>query len=310
MKEGFVETCRINTEGGKPPYCIYNDELKGYLSVGHINGRYGVLTQDKEEFLAFEYDNIIAFENDILQIVRNGKMGIVHIRKEYENGTYDILHLIDCEYDRIDSERTGAMLLWKQGMPDDYFDGCSVRAYFKQTQTLTDEYAWGMILTVECSRLLLVMRRNEEEDIFDVQTGEIISNEKNVFFAKQYSTVNEVVINRNYGHDGYHGYSGYQSLLRLAEGERKEYFFHGTDVYAVSGSIGYGFPERMGFIIGTDEGFIILDDMLHPMSYKTFHSVYVRNEIIAYDEDETESVFRINGKRLRFEEKIDFRLTI
>ena len=84
MEKTFTETLRINTLGSIPPYDMSKQNSCSYLSVGHINNRYGILNADGTVFLSFEYDNITVWGFGLLQLSSNGKIGLLHIKRKNE----------------------------------------------------------------------------------------------------------------------------------------------------------------------------------------------------------------------------------
>lgn len=292
MKEGFVETIRINTLGMLPPY-MENEERR-CLSVGHVKGKYGILTDEGTELLPFQYDNIVVRGFGLLQLVRNGRYGLVHLMQSDEDGTYRVVVRIRCEYDLIDAGPEGVTFLRKQGMHSGHSNGSTVRAYLAKPRLLTTEYAHENVLSQRYGRGLLAMEYNGWEDVYDVETGEILTTEKNVIALGGYETADATVIQRD--HDG-----GYGSLLRIEKKKKIKHVFKGTAAFAVNGIDEDGEPEATGFIVETENGFEILDERLRPMTDKTFAVVSVGSVLEAVDYEGDTVVIEMKKQRLQTE---------
>lgn len=78
---------------------------KIYLIVGRINGKYGIVDNDENVLLPFEYDNIVDYYGNILLLVKKGKQGIAKIVEDicHENDV-SIEIITSCKYDLIKME--------------------------------------------------------------------------------------------------------------------------------------------------------------------------------------------------------------
>lgn len=272
MKRDFIETFRINELGSLPPYDKRSQEE--YIMIGHINGRYGILNSDETEFLAFEYDNITFCGFGLLQTIAMGKSGLVHIRKN-EEGKYYIVKEIPCEYDIIDGKSEGVVLLKKYGLYNEFFDGCSVRAYLANPEILTEEYAGAYIVSSEYQRGLISFQRNGINYIISSETGNTVIENKNGFTIGGYETDKATVLQQMH--------NGCSKLVYIGNDKISEYNFDGNGAYALAVSDEDGRLQSAGFIVESSSGFILLDNELSLLSKDEFPRLSICNNITGYD---------------------------
>lgn len=289
MNNNFIETLRINNLHIIPPY----DEKQQdscYISVGRIDNRYGILKEDGSEFLPFEYDNITVWGFGILQLSLNGKLGLLHIRHKDGESDFHIAKLIDCEYDVIEGEYQNVILLRKYGMPNELFNGRSVKAYLTVPEILTVEYADACIMSTEYKRGLLSLTGHSKEIIISTETGKVRWKMTDGYTLGGYNAKNATVLQQDIGWSS--------RLLYIEENKIKEHVFSGYTAYALAGINADGNPHSLGFIVETDDGFKILDDELNPLSHGTFERMTVHPEVTAYNHNGEATVFSLKKQNL------------
>jgi hypothetical protein len=291
MEKTFTETLRINTLGSIPPYDKRKQNSCSYISIGHINNRYGILNADGTTFLPFEYDNITVWGFGLLQLSSKGKLGLLHIQRKNEESDFSIAHLIDCEYDVVTGRQDIVVLLKKYGMPTGSFHGCSVKAYLPHPGKLTDEYDNIDIISHQYERGLLSLDRQGDNFIMSTETGEILTELKRGFTLGGYDNGESTVVQQQCGKDG--------RLLYIENNETKEYSFNGMAAFALTGLNADGDPQTVGFLVETNSGFKLLNDELCLMSRKVFPYLSVHTEITAYDSRNELSHFSLGMQRLR-----------
>ena len=257
MKKDFTETIRINTLDNILMYDTCQPKNHCYISIGHVNNRYGILREDGTEFLSFKYDNITIWGGGIglFQLSLNGKLGLLHIRKKTEGNDFYIARLIDCEYDVIqDSNEEGSVFLWKYGLHTDYFHGRSVRVYLPKPEMLTEECETVGIMNIADESRWLCLRQNGCESIVNIETGKDLVDESDDFTFRGYETENAVVLQQEH--------NGNSRLLYLGKDETKEFGFDGKNAYALTGMNADGDLQTVGFVVEHEHGFMLLDDEL------------------------------------------------
>ncbi len=293
MKNGFIETIRINTLSSIPPYDTQHQDDYSYLSVGRINDKYGILTENGEEFLPFEYDNITLWGFGLLQLCLNGKLGLLHIKQKHKGNDFYIAKQISCEYDVIDGRYEGVVFLRKFGLYTELFNGRSVRAYLTNPEVLTDECACADVMSYAYKRGLITVSGHGAERVISTETGETISENADGFTLGGYDTNDATVLQQEH--------NGSSRLLYIGEEEIKEFSFGGLNAYAVTGLNEDGEPETVGFIVEGSHGFMLLDDELRPLSEGSYPKVAVHSEITAYTYDGDEVIFPLRKQRLKCE---------
>lgn len=291
MKKDFIETLRINTVSSIPPYDTDHQDEYCCISIGSVNGKYGILKEDGTEFLPFEYDNITVWGFGLLQLSLNGKLGLLHIKQKNKGDDFCIAKLIACEYDVIDGRYEGVVFLRKYGLPTELFHGRSVRAYLTKPEILTEEYAVADIMSTEYKRGLLSLERHGEDIIVSTETGKTLVEMSDGFTLGGYDTGEATVLQQET--------DGSSRLLYIGKDEIKEYTFGGMNAYAVTGLNADGEPQTVGFIVEATHGFKLLDEELRPLSHGAFPRVEVRSEITAYSHDGDAVIFPLRKQRLK-----------
>lgn len=290
MKKDFIETLRINTLSTIPPYDRKYQDEHCYISIGHVNNRYGILNEDGTEFLPFEYDNITVWGFGLLQTSLNGKLGLLHIKQKNKGCDFYIAKQIACEYDVIDGRHEGVVFLRNYNMRTDSCDGRSVRAYLTKPEVLTDKFVVEMILSTEYKRGLLSLE-GDRDIILSTETGETLVEMEDGFTLGAYDTAKATIVQQVH--------NGGSRLLYIGKDEIKEYVFGGMNAYAVTGLDADGEPQTVGFIVEATHGFKLLDEELRPLSHGAFPRVEVRSEITAYSHDGDAVIFPLRKQRLR-----------
>lgn len=181
MISNFCETLRINSLSSMPPYDRSRRDDYCYISVGHVDNRYGVLDGEGNELIPFEYDNITGLSFGLLQLSSKGKLGLLHLAQNDKGNPIYVKKQINCEYDVVERACEGAILLIKYGMPNELFYGRSVTVYLPGPSLLSEEYSRIEILSKEYGRGMLSLRRNQRESIVSMETGKEIIGESEVF---------------------------------------------------------------------------------------------------------------------------------
>lgn len=289
MKKDFVETLRINTVSVIPPFDMEYKDKWSYISVGHINNRYGILNENGTEFLPFEYDNITICGFGLLQLSLNGKLGLLHIKQKTKGDDFYIVKLINCEYDAIDGKLESIVLLRNYTMRTDYSIARSVRAYLTKPEILTEKYVSATILSME--RGLIALEGGNKSIIVSTETGKILDEMDKGFTIGGYETSDATVLQQDGNRNG--------RLLYIGEDEIKEYIFDGMNAYAVTGLNADGIPLSVGFIVETSKGFEILDEDLSVLSDEAFSFITVQTVITGFNKNKEIIEIPMRSQRLR-----------
>lgn len=166
---------RINNPHRLPPYVFEKEHRNEYSSIYIVNDGigYGIIDDDNNEIIVCEYDNITVIGFGLLQLVKNGKVGLAHFGRGLSDKSQPILlkMVIPCEYDAIESPwHEGIVILRK-----DEYDGMKVRTYFTYVNELTDEYDYYQIL----DRDIIELKNTSGYELFDARTGKCFLNHKN-----------------------------------------------------------------------------------------------------------------------------------
>ena len=131
----FIESFRINSVR---QYDWNTDKgtTEHYLVVGSSNNKYGIVDNEGEIIVPFEYDNITRIGYELLQISKGGKVGLIQIENDQdetdilfgmpEAGRFFVSNIIPCEYDYIDSFLKEEVVF----LQNYHHSGQKIRAYF------------------------------------------------------------------------------------------------------------------------------------------------------------------------------------
>ena len=131
---------RINNNSIPPT--IYDDnpnEKKTCLCIAQRKGKYGILAEDDDIFLPFEYDNITMIGFSLYLLIKGGKMGLLHAARPSlcEDQPFDLKSLIPCEYDLITTPKNGESFVF---LRKDQEKDSLMQAYFIDTCTISEPF--------------------------------------------------------------------------------------------------------------------------------------------------------------------------
>lgn len=267
---------RINNPHRLPPYVLEKEHLEEYSSIYIVNNGigYGIIDDDNNELIACEYDNITVVGFGLLQLVKNGKVGLAHFGRGLSDKSQPILlkRMIPCEYDAIESP-------WHEGivvLRKDEYDGMKVRTYFTYVNKLTDEYDYYQIL----DRDIIELKNTSGYELFDARSGKCFLHHKNQSFVSFNAHISdkskENIVILSFGkfifYDGNianeHYYNGYAHPI-----------FKTTDVQASDR------PLIKGFIIENTDGIQIMSAEGQYVEVSNTVSVAIDHRIEIYDND-------------------------
>ena len=150
-----------------------------YLIVGSIDDKYGVIDNEGNVIVPFEYDNITRIGYELLQTSNGGKVGLVHIENDQdefdilvgmpEAGRFFVSNIIPCEYDYVDSFlKEGVVFLENY-----HHSGREIRAYFTFTRKLTEDVFCGYHI-IDKEEDLVNLYGHGMVYLYDIYTGECL----------------------------------------------------------------------------------------------------------------------------------------
>ncbi|MGN1135589.1 MAG: hypothetical protein ACI4SF_05155 [Oscillospiraceae bacterium] len=140
------------------------EDVSSYIYIVKLGNKYGIFSDDNEELVPCEYDNITFLNFEIFQLVKKGKIGIAHIEElDDEYSSQRLKRLIPCEYDSLDYSKSKATVALKK----DEFEGQKCRVYFPMSDMLTDQYDSYEIL----GRGLIELCNSNGSELFDLLKG-------------------------------------------------------------------------------------------------------------------------------------------
>lgn len=122
---------RINSCSSNPDFDLKRHTSHSLMIVYNEANQYGILTEDGKEFLAFEYDNIVSNGFGLLSLIKNGKLGLLHIKMNQDD-SYSIMATVPCQFDKIELQH-GLNIVTLQ-IDEKYY------VYFLKTGNLLGEF--------------------------------------------------------------------------------------------------------------------------------------------------------------------------
>lgn len=291
MNKNFTETLRINTLNSIPPYDAYMYRSP-YLSVGHQNGRYGILRDDGTKFLSFAYDNITLCGFGLLLLTQNGKTGLLHIEQNRTDFSFRIVKQIPCAYDVIEIKSENIIFLKKYGLPTAFYLGQAVQVYLKTPCVLTEDFADAAILSKEQGCSFVCLTKDNTELIVNAETGKTVVETSYTLTLGAYNTARGVVV-QQYA-------TGQSQLLYIADEQVKTFSFDGMSVSSIAGLCGNGEAYAVGFAVESDSGILLLDSTLSPISAESFSEITVQPTIAAVSCTGQSKTFQMQKQKLEY----------
>ena len=127
---------RINNNSIPPtPYSVFKKHHS--IAIAESGGKYGLITDNNEELLAFEYDNISLVGFSLYLLIQNGKIGLLHARfsEKDPDDPLEIFKQIPCEYDFITLPNDGESFVL---LRKDSEKSSVTQIYFTCTRTLSE----------------------------------------------------------------------------------------------------------------------------------------------------------------------------
>lgn len=149
-----------------------------HLKIGRRNGKYGIIDNEGNTLLQFEYDNITRISKEILQTCREGKLGIVLIESDYteadylmgiaDTGRFSVAGEIECGYDSVILFDESLVLLVNY-----HHSGQEIRAYFSYANSLSERVYSGYSL-VSSKEHLINMYSGGKCYLIDYWSGKVL----------------------------------------------------------------------------------------------------------------------------------------
>lgn len=172
---GYIIKQRVNDPHALPPHAYKEEYANDYSSVCIIckDDFYGITDDDSNELIPCEYDNITIIGFGLFQLVKNGKLGLAHLRRKFGKGgdPFVLKRLISCEYDVIVCPWHEEIVILRKDEPM----GMRVCAYFTYTEEITDWYSNYEIL----DRDIVELRNSDGSYLYDARKGKMFLHHKN-----------------------------------------------------------------------------------------------------------------------------------
>lgn len=126
-----------------PPTIYDKESTFDETNICYADGRFGIICKDDNEqrlLLPFEYDNITMAGFSLYLLIKDGKMGIAHIKRVPNSGGgiyFELLKLIPCEYDLITFPTNGESFVL---MRKDTEESSHFQIYFIRTKKVSDSF--------------------------------------------------------------------------------------------------------------------------------------------------------------------------
>lgn len=263
-------------------YSITNERIdcSSYIFIVEKENKCGIINEDEVELVPCEYDNITFISCEIVQLVKNGKIGIAHI-KESDDSSPLLNMLIPCEYDSLDYSKSMAVAVLRK----DELTGQKCRAYFPWFDMLTDWYDSYEIL----GRGLVELRNPKENELYDAIEGKMILKHNNI----AYHTFDVLLNEPDDPDDIYyedigvviHTFGERDSVLFYDHKTVTQFFYNG-DMHPIYGT-GCFFemdkPFVTGFVIEDKEkGLILLDKYCEPIRIDDPAWIKIKSQVEVY----------------------------
>lgn len=179
MNKNFTILQRINTPHRVLPHTFDEENKDTYSSIYIVKDgdMYGVIDDNDNVFIPCEYDNITVIGFGLLQLVKNGKLGLAHYSRERKihDAPFYLEELLPCEYDFIDAPWYEEIVVLRK----DDFNRMKVRAYFTNIKKLTDWYDDYSIL----DRDIVEMQNAKDYFLYDARNGKMFFHHNNKSFC-------------------------------------------------------------------------------------------------------------------------------
>lgn len=292
---------KINNTSIPPTTYIKNTATQfSCIHIANINGKYGIVHAESNDILVpFEYDNISMAGFQLYLLIKNGKMGIVHIYCNFceEHLAFKLLKLIPCEYDYISFPNNGESFVL---MRKDYSETSSFDIYFPKANVVKksfwrDEYndrdyivitgkdhLTQKVFNSYGKELLVIPAKNEMLPIYGVFETELGT----VFIVLREDNSGELIILRKRKKKEYlncpEEYADYYELT----GRKTVYSFE-KFIRPLFLSDNYRTFERKfinGYILERDGKPLVLNSFLKPIASEDADLVFIEESIFAVTE--------------------------
>ena len=283
-------------------YYVENNSEYSSLFICEDKGKYGITNKAGETVLPFEYDNINILTSGILLLVKKGKQGILHIKRDVneKEKEFELARIIPCEYDRITAESNGAFVI----MEKDSMFSKEVWLYFKYTEKITGPFCRYM----QFSNEILEVFTEETRYLYDISIGEAFFTSDTERFA--FSTFRVGGREGNFDktnaiiYDAYDIENGLSCLIYYNGEETFEYVFEGIPylVYDLDCCLWEGSLLKQ-IAVRKDGNLVILDDKCNPIATFTDDEVALKTQLLCRGiTNEGELKINCQKKMIRLEE--------
>lgn len=300
----------INDPHRIPPYTFEEEYKNEYSSIiiYEEDGKYGVTNNNGEMVLPFEYDNITVLGFGLLLLVQQGKMGILHVKRDLDEPQkeFEIAKIIPCEYDRISSPYHEEIVI----MEKDTMYGMEIKLYFTYTEEITDSYCGYTLL----NRDVIEVKSATSRHIYDARNGKIFFTSDKQRFANLVFEVNggtaKEYNKHNYEktdliiYDTYDIKNDLSCFIYYNGEETSEFVFEGEPYIVFDFRCYEGdSPLIKQLIVKKDDELIVLDDKCHPIATLSDREIIIKNRLECNGYDRMSSNIVCQSKKVKRENK-------
>lgn len=261
----YIVKQKINNLNQIPAFSL-DQSGTHFLSICKSKGKLGILTETGEEFLPFEFDNISVCGFGILQIIQDGKIGLLHICGNAQNG-FSVAEHIHCEYDLIDFWHHENYIILRKD--NEYQFHC--RVYFPKIRLLSDEY--DSVIPIDGTYVELLDKNRRM--LINGEKGKVVTEDSSYYCVGAYDTeCGKVIVEEAMN-------PARSQLLFVDDYETTTVSFNG-DCHPVFFKENENFQHIVSaFVVNTNKGLYVLDEFGDELREQHFTSVKLKTTIHA-----------------------------